>query len=322
MSAARRSTGFRIEAARYHKGMSNGFSPESLCPHRDYIVASSVDIGWKSLLLEQTRLPHSVEYDTRLTPDPHLFVLTRGTLKLTTRFAGSSQRWAYDAGTAGILPGGNVARLALDLGRSEASVDISQLFVPPRFFEEAAEHYRAAGQHVSAVPDPALGFRDPMVVEAVLSLIRAMANGAPDLYAETFALSIATHLLAPWRAQVSTERNVGAITDPRLGRVLEYMAVHFAEPLDLARLAREAGVSKFHFARLFRERTGTTPHRHLVDVRLRAAERMLTGTARNVAEIAAACGYENAAHFGAAFGARYGMSPGVFRSCAKTSKSC
>ena len=82
-----------------------------------------------------------------------------------------------------------------------------------------------------------------------------------------FAYALATHLLseqAAWRRSGSIDpdlRSQGKITDPRLARVLEYMSVHFAEPLDLTWLAREAGVSKFHFARLFRERTSTTPHR-------------------------------------------------------------
>src|SRR5690606_32758578 len=103
-----------------------------------------------------------------------------------------------------------------------------------------------------------------------------------------------------WR-MASTDRSPGIITDQRLARVVEFMTMHFAESLSLDRLAREAGISKFHFAHLFRSRTGMTPHGFLVQLRMDAARRMLTTTDLTVSEIAASCGYANAAHFGAAF---------------------
>jgi AraC family transcriptional regulator len=58
---------------------------------------------------------------------------------------------------------------------------------------------------------------------------------------------------------------------------------------------------------------GTTPHRHLVSLRLNAAATMLRVTDRSVSEIAEACGYKNSAHFSAAFLAYFKRSPGSFR---------
>lgn len=56
------------------------------------------------------------------------------------------------------------------------------------------------------------------------------------------------------------------------------MEVHYAEDLTLERLAAEASVSKFHFIRLFRRATGTTPRVRLAHVRLAAARTMLLET--------------------------------------------
>lgn len=288
------------------------FSPASRCPERRQLFASSTDVGWTTVLLERHRLGARVEAGARRTPDVQLFVLTRGAMQLGARRSSGWQRWLYDVGTAGLLEARTDERLLLEPQRP---VELAQLFVPASVFDEVGDAYRRAGRPSPPQVPSALGFRDATVADAMSALVRALDEGAPNLYAETFAYAVATHLLSGhWRGGAEADpRTDGRITEARLARVLEYMSVHFAEPLDLTRLAREAGVSKFHFARLFRERVSTTPHRHLVELRLAAARRMLAGTDRPVSEVAFACGYESAAHFGSAFRRRHGLSPGEFR---------
>lgn len=279
------------------------------------MVASSLDTGWTSLLLEHHRLDQTVEYETTSTPDQSIFLVTRGQLNLAARDGGAWRKAVHDVGSAGLTPGGAVSHLRIGARSPSTAVELATLFVPPRFFAEAADHYRAAGQPFREETLFSLGFRDPTTADAILALLRAMSAGMPDLYAETLAQWLATHLLsthASW-AMPATDRSPGVITDQRLARVVEYMSVHFAEPLRLEQLAREAGISKFHFAHLFRERTGMTPHRYLVQLRMDAARRMLASTGLTVSEIAAACGYDSPAHFGAAFQRRHGQTPGAFR---------
>ena len=113
------------------------------------------------------------------------------------------------------------------------------------------------------------------------------------------------------------DRSPGILTDRRLSRVVEFMSRHFAEPLTLDRLAREACLSRYHFARLFTAKVGQSPHRYLAGIRLDAARRMLETTDQSVAAIGAACGYPASSHFAAAFTARYGASPRDFRAGVK-----
>jgi AraC family transcriptional regulator len=156
---------------------------------------------------------------------------------------------------------------------------------------------------------------DPVVAQAVTTLLRAARAGAPDLYAESLVQWLAVHLLSSHgrRAEAWTLRDRGGIPDRRLERVVNFMREHFAEPLKLDRLAQEAGVSKFHFARRFREETGTTPHSFLLDLRLRNGRDLLLKTDDSIACVAAACGYERSTHFGAAFHKRFGETPSAFR---------
>lgn len=84
------------------------------------------------------------------------------------------------------------------------------------------------------------------------------------------------------------------------------------EDLALADLAKVAGLPRHHLIRAFRRETGLTPHAWLIDVRVRRArERLRRGEAPG--EVAAATGFCDQAHLTRAFKARYGVTPGVFR---------
>ena len=59
-----------------------------------------------------------------------------------------------------------------------------------------------------------------------------------------------------------------------------------ARPLELKEMAAIAGMSKYHFLRVFRRLTGVTPHRYLISVRLRRAALALASSRRPVLTIA------------------------------------
>ncbi|HEX8140426.1 MAG TPA: AraC family transcriptional regulator [Pyrinomonadaceae bacterium] len=86
----------------------------------------------------------------------------------------------------------------------------------------------------------------------------------------------------------------------------EYQASH-----SLASLARRAGMSPFHFARIFQELAGTPPHRYLVKVRLaQAAERLRDGA--GVTQTCFSTGFTNLSHFIRLFRRTYGLTPSQF----------
>src|SRR5438309_1300839 len=77
----------------------------------------------------------------------------------------------------------------------------------------------------------------------------------------------------------------------------DWTAQHMYEELGLDRLASHAGLSKFHFLRLFKNATGEPPSRYHTSLRMDAARRMLRETKKSVVEIALDVGYTNPSHF-------------------------
>lgn len=85
------------------------------------------------------------------------------------------------------------------------------------------------------------------------------------------------------------------------------------EPLSLSDIANSVGFSPFHFLRIFRRVTGTTPHQYLVGARLRLAVRQLLDTDRSVTEIAYDVGFQDLSNFVRTFHRVVGHSPGSYR---------
>jgi AraC-like DNA-binding protein len=99
----------------------------------------------------------------------------------------------------------------------------------------------------------------------------------------------------------------------RVHEALDRIESACRDPLPLAELANSAGLSPFHFLRVFRRVTGTTPHQYLVGARLRLAIRMLLDTRRPVTEIAYDVGFQDLSNFVRTFHRTVGCSPGAYR---------
>jgi AraC-like DNA-binding protein len=88
---------------------------------------------------------------------------------------------------------------------------------------------------------------------------------------------------------------------------------HFAEPLDLDRLAAESGFSKFHFARSFKDAYGETPAQYLTRRRVERAKDLLRHANLTVTEICMLVGFSSLGSFSSRFTELVGMPPSIYR---------
>jgi len=99
----------------------------------------------------------------------------------------------------------------------------------------------------------------------------------------------------------------------RLCRAREHLCANHAATPRVAELARTAGVSRFHFLRLYRKAFGTTPHQHLMDLRLERARTLLASGNLSVTEVCMEVGFSSLGSFSALFARRVGVSPQRWR---------
>jgi AraC-like DNA-binding protein len=95
-----------------------------------------------------------------------------------------------------------------------------------------------------------------------------------------------------------------------------WLDAHSHERIDLDGAAQQAGLSPFHFLRLFAKVVGVTPHQYLVRSRLRHASRLLADDARSITDIAFDVGFADLSNFVRTFHRAAGVSPRNFRKAA------
>jgi AraC-like DNA-binding protein len=99
----------------------------------------------------------------------------------------------------------------------------------------------------------------------------------------------------------------------RAAAAARYIEIHAGEPLSLADVAGEVGLSPFHFLRSFRRAVGVTPHQYLMRMRLVRAVALLSETALPVTEIGYEAGWTDLSNFTRTFRRDVGCSPREFR---------
>jgi transcriptional regulator GlxA family with amidase domain len=115
------------------------------------------------------------------------------------------------------------------------------------------------------------------------------------------------------QTQYSTHLALPAAHRPDVRGVLDAIAADPGEDHSVAALARHAGLSERHLARLFRLETGTTIAEHVERVRVEAARRLLEGSDAGLDVIARCCGFGTVETFHRAFKRRTGITPGEHR---------
>jgi YesN/AraC family two-component response regulator len=154
--------------------------------------------------------------------------------------------------------------------------------------------------------------------------VQAFREGASDYLRKPIGLETLLTTVAPLlpraasahrHARPPDERGRRAVAvHPNIHRALAFMRAHFAEPISLTDVAREAGLSRFHFCRLFRSHAGTPFHEYLQELRVSRAQVLLANRHLRVSEIAYAVGFNDLSHFDRTFRKVVGRSPSEYRS--------
>ena len=96
-------------------------------------------------------------------------------------------------------------------------------------------------------------------------------------------------------------------------RAKEFLAAQLGGEVSISAAAEACGLSRSYFIKSFKESTGKTPYRWLLELRLSRARSMLARSGTAIAEIAIACGFSDQSHLTRMFTREVGMPPNIWR---------
>lgn len=108
-------------------------------------------------------------------------------------------------------------------------------------------------------------------------------------------------------------RGSSPAVEARVTRIVRMVECHPGAQHGLTALAQEAGLSRYHFLRIFQRLTGLTPHQYILRARLRRAATHLAREQERVLDIALDSGFGDVSNFNHAFRTEFGVSPRLYR---------
>ena len=239
-----------------------------------------------------------------------LHMQTSGPTEMEWCCDGKQERQETDRGSLIFLTPGTKDRLRWNRSSRRVVVSLDESFLL-RAGEELGR--KQASEFLNR-----WAFEDKQLHLLLSEMEREMEANWPmgALYGDLLAMSLSIALLKKYGRNASgpaglagPEPAKGGMPRARLKRILEHIAENSHLDLRLDDLAQVAGMSRFHFARLFRSDMGISPHQYLIGQRLQKAKALLRLDAGTVGEVAIETGFANGTSFARAFRRRVGVSP-------------
>jgi AraC family transcriptional regulator len=105
----------------------------------------------------------------------------------------------------------------------------------------------------------------------------------------------------------------GGLAKSKLKQTIEYIHDNLTEGFSLQAIANYIGMSQYHFARMFKQSTGMTPHQYLIESRLEEAKKLLANTDLTISEIAYRTGFASQSHLTSQFRKHLSTTPKAYR---------
>ena len=205
-----------------------------------------------------------------------------------------------------IIPAGQPHQVAW-----RRSADVTVFLLSPAFVGEVA-HQSSMGR-VDLVEEYAA--LDPLIwylgreVRAELRRHRRL-NAR---YLESIAVVLARHIITTYASLPWATRGSSALPRYKLQRAVEFISENSHRDIGFHDIAAHLKMSAYHFARMFKQSTGDSPHQYIVRSRVARAKQLLADTKLPIADVALEAGYKTQSHFTTSFRRLVGVTPAAFR---------
>jgi len=278
----------------------------------DGVILSSSSCPWRdSFKVEHHRRP-AYEQEEVILPQANVVFFSdrmKEPCPVEWRIAGSSLK------QKSIRPGeiGITAKDTPIWGRCFAPSDILIISFSPNLLNAAVADAASSAK----VELQALQHTRDRKIRAIGSLLETEVRAGcltGRLYGEFLGMALAAHVLRTYAVfPPRTVEYSGGLSMYRLRHIVDYIQANLAEDNSLQALADLAQVSPFHFCRSFKQSTGLSPHRYILQLRIEEAQRLLKRTTLAISDVANRLGFSDQSHFTMVFRKFVGTTPARWR---------
>jgi AraC family transcriptional regulator len=233
-------------------------------------------------------------------------------VKLERNLDGRNRREISAKGDIAFLPAEAATRLRLGKDDPERVIRYSYLVLEPSHLAELALANGIAGPldfvPTFATPDPWLHH-----IADALTSAPGINDPAGNLFTESLLNAACARILHRYAQLRHRLSGPPRLTDGQVRKAIDYIHGHIGESLDLSSIAQAAGLSAFHFARLFKTATGNSPFQFVTRSRMKLAKELLRKTRLPISDIGERVGYPKPSNFSARFRAVVGCGPHAYR---------
>jgi AraC-like DNA-binding protein len=162
----------------------------------------------------------------------------------------------------------------------------------------------------------ALAIHDELLRNISLELLKEAKNKSPfgKMYAETLTQLMVVHLLTKYVSiRIDTKLAGSGLPRHLQNRIREYIYENLVGDISIDTLSNLAGLSSYHFVRMFNCSFGIPPHQYVVIGRIEKAKQLLKFSEMSMTQIALEVGYQSHSHFTNVFRKMTGYTPSRFR---------
>jgi AraC family transcriptional regulator len=278
----------------------------------DAVAASSDTFAWQNLRL--VHLQPRLEVITVPAADNHCLVLNLSApLKIRANFGKRDFAGMLPAGEVAIIPAGCQWQCEADSTQLQSMV---LLYLRPLFVRGALENLALSGE---LLLEPDIGFPCKQIRHLAMSLLDELQEShvSGRLYADSLALGLAMQLIRRYTFLRGVQIEQGGMAPHRLRKAMALIDQHLEKEEEgrvaLRVVAKEVGMSYFHFSRAFKQTLGMSPTNYIAERRIEHAKKLMQETALPISEIALRSGFSSQSHFTTSFRRFSGVTPRSFR---------
>jgi len=247
--------------------------------------------------------------------DNHCLVLNLSApLQLNARLGKTGCAGNVRAGEVAIIPAGTPWSCQ---SAGSHTYNLLLLYLRPLYVRNAAAEIDASYQELTLTPQ--IGFTSQHIRHIALSLLSELqeANVISRLYADSLAIGLAMQLIRHYSALKDVQIGHGGMAPHRLRKAIGLIDQHLNGEeegrVGLRLVAKEVGMSYFHFSRAFKQSLGMSPTKYIGARRIERAKRLMQETDSPISEIALRSGFSSQSHFTTSFRRLTGVTPRSFR---------